>query len=91
MYCLGALEKFAGMPSEQVRKIGVEIAFLGTRGLDVNSPEAKYSLKSLEGNCSGLNLVCYEYVAFKQFAPEQNIGFDLDAEYETALGLFKPR
>jgi len=36
-------------------------------------------------------LVCYEYVAFKQFAPEQNIGFDLSAEYETALKLFKSR
>jgi tetratricopeptide (TPR) repeat protein len=91
MYCLGALEKFAGMPAEQVRKIGVEIAFLGTRGLDVNSPEAKYTLKSLEGNYSGLQLLCLEYVAFRQFAPEQNIGFDLSAEYQAAMNLFKAR
>ena len=91
MYCLSALQKFEKLSSEQVKNIGVEIALLGTRGLDVNSPEAKYSLKSLDGNFSGLNLVCYEYVAFKQFAPKQNIGFDLSAEYETALKLHKSR
>ncbi len=88
MYCLTALEKFEKLPPEQVKQIGFEIAMLGTHGLDVNSPEAKYSLKSLEGNYSGLNLVCYEYVAFKRIAPEQNIGFDLSAEYETAMKLF---
>jgi tetratricopeptide (TPR) repeat protein len=91
MYCLSALEKFEKLSPEQVKAIGVEIALLGRRGLDVNGPEAKYSLKSLEGNYSGLNLVCYEYVAFKQFAPEQNIGFDLRAEYEAALSLYKSR
>jgi len=42
----------------------------------------------MEGTFSGLQLVCYEYAAFKQFAPEQNIGFDLSAEYQTALKLF---
>ena len=88
MYLLGALEKFEKLPRDQVQKIGFEIALLGTRGLDVNSPETKYTLKSLEGNFSGLQLVCIEYAAFKQFAPEQNIGFDLSAEYETALKLF---
>ena len=88
MYLLGALEKFENLSPEQVRQIGFEIAMLGTRGLDVNSPETKYTLKSLEGNFSGLQLVCIEYAAFMQFAPEQNIGFDLSAEYETALKLF---
>ena len=91
MYCLSALEKFEKLSPEQVKQIGFEIAMLGTRGLDVNSPEAKYSLKSLEGNFSGLHLVCLQYVAFKQIAPDQNIGFDLSAEYETALKLFKSR
>jgi tetratricopeptide (TPR) repeat protein len=89
MYCVSALEKFEKLSLEQVRQIGFEIALLGTRGLDTNSPEAKYTLKNLEGNYSGLNLVCYEFVAFKQFAPEQNIGFDLSAEYEAAMKLFK--
>jgi len=29
-----------------------------------------------------------EYAAFKQFAPEQDIGFDLAKEYHMALSLF---
>jgi hypothetical protein len=30
-------------------------------------------------------------VAFKQIAPEQDIGFDVSGEYEQALKLFQPR
>jgi len=30
-----------------------------------------------------------EYVAFKKFAPEQDIGFDLSKEYKSALNLFE--
>jgi len=89
MYLVSALETFEKLPPEQVRQIGFEIALLGTRGLDVNSPEPRYTLKHMDGSFSGLQLVCYEYAAFKQFAPEQNIGFDLRAEFETALKLFK--
>jgi Flp pilus assembly protein TadD len=89
MYLVAALEKFEKLAPEQVRQIGFEIALLGTRGLDVNSPEPRYTLKHMDGSFSGLQLVCYEYAAFKQFAPEQNIGFDLSAEYQTALKLFK--
>jgi len=87
MYLVAALEKFEKLPPEQVRQIGFEIALLGTRGLDVNSPEPRYTLKHMDGSFSGLQLVCYEYAAFKQFAAEQNIGFDLSMEYQTALKL----
>jgi hypothetical protein len=61
---------------------------LATRGLETIDPAAKHTLKNMAGNFSGLQLACYEFVAFKQFAPEQNIGFDLSAEYETAMQLF---
>ena len=88
MYCLGALEKFRSMSLDQVQKIGFEIAILGTRGIDVNNPDSRYTIKSLPGQFSGLHLLCYEYVAFKQFAPDKSIGFDLAAEYEMALSLF---
>jgi tetratricopeptide (TPR) repeat protein len=91
MYCLSALEKFAKLSPEQIKNIGIEIALRGTRGIDVNSPEPQYTLRNMEGSFSGLYLVCLQYVAFKQFAPEQNIGFDLSAEYEAALNLFKSR
>jgi len=88
MYCLGALEKFEKLPIEQVRSIGLEIAILGTRGIDVNNANSRYTLKSLPGEFSGLHLLSLQYVAFKKIAPEQNIGFDLSAEYQTALKLF---
>lgn len=88
MYCLGALEQFEKLSPEEVRNIGVEIAVLGTHGIDVNNPDSRYTLKSLAGEFSGLHLLSLQYVAFKKIAPEQNIGFDLSAEYETALKLF---
>jgi len=88
MYCLGALQDFDKLSLEQVRQIGFEIAMLGTRGLDVNSPEQKYTLRTLDGKFSGLHLVCLQYVAFKKIAPEQNIGFDVSAEYQAAVKLF---
>lgn len=88
MYCVGALEKFASMNLDQVQKIGFEIAMLGTRGIDVNNPTTRYTLKTFPGEFSGLNLLAIEYVAFKKFAPNQDIGFDLNAEYQMALQMF---
>lgn len=89
MYCLGALQKFADMTSDEVQKIGFEIAMLGTRGLDVNDSTPKYTLHSLPGKFSGLHLVSIEYVAFKQLMPAQDIGFDLSKEYRMAISLFE--
>jgi tetratricopeptide (TPR) repeat protein len=89
MYCVGALEMFEAMSVAQVQKIGFEIAMLGTRGIDVNNPESRYSLKSLPGEFSGLHLLSIQYVAFKKIAPAQDIGFDLSVEYQAALKLFE--
>jgi hypothetical protein len=84
MYCLSALEKYAGMPADRVQKIGFEIAILGTRGLDINDPTPRYTMQSMPGKFSGLQLLCHEYVAFQQIAPGKDIGFDLSAEYSSA-------
>ncbi|MCU0797943.1 MAG: hypothetical protein MUF31_18635 [Akkermansiaceae bacterium] len=43
-YCLDALQRFEGLSKTEIQKIAFEIAMLGTRGLDVNSPEQKYTL-----------------------------------------------
>lgn len=87
MYLVGAMERFAKMTPEQVQKLGMEIAVAGMGGLDTNSPAQKYSLKSLPGKFSGLQLVCMMYAAFKVFAPDQDIGFDLIREYAVAQTL----
>ena len=83
-YCLGALERFEGMPKTEVQKITFEIAMLGRRGLDVNDPAQKYSLTSVPGKFSGLQLLCIEYVGFQVVDPSVDIGFDLSAEYAEA-------
>jgi len=87
MYCLGAIERFENLPSSEVQRITFEIATLGRNGLDVNDSAQKYHLQTIEGSFSGLHLVCLMYVGFKQFAPEQDIGFDLSKEYATAKTL----
>jgi len=83
-YCLGALQRFESMPKSEIQKISFEIAMLGTRGLDVNSPEQKYTLNSIPGNFSGLHLLCIEYVGFQIIEPSIDLGFDLSAEYAAA-------
>lgn len=87
-YCLSALQKFSNMLPEEVREISFEIALKGNQGLDINNPEKKYALKSLQGSFSGLQLVSYMYVGFKQIASEQDVGIDLSDEYNMALKIF---
>jgi hypothetical protein len=87
MYCLSAIEKFEKMSEEEVKRIGFEIAMKGRSGFYTNDPTPKYQLKSLPGDFSGLNLVCYMYVAFQSIAPETDIGFDLSKEYAAAKSM----
>jgi tetratricopeptide (TPR) repeat protein len=86
-YCLAALELFKKKTREEIQSIAFEIALKGQSGLDINNPDKKYQLISLRGNFTGLQLVCYMYVGFKQIAPEQDVGIDLSEEYRAALNL----
>jgi len=87
-YCLGALQYFAGKESEEVREVAFEISFKGTQGLDINDPDKKYTLETMEGSFSGLQLVSYMYVGFQIIDSSQDVGIDLSAEYQAALKLF---
>ena len=89
MYLLDGLQKFEKMSRDEIQKIGFEIALMGQRGFDTNSPAQQYRLKSLPGQFSGLNLVCLMYVAFKQIAPQQDMSFDLTKEFEVATAMHK--
>lgn len=84
MYCLGALQKFAKMSQGEVQAVAFEIALLGQRGLEVNNPDSRYTLRSLPGDYSGLHLMSLMYAGFKQLAPDKDISFDLAEEYRTA-------
>jgi hypothetical protein len=88
MYCLAAMEIFAREGSEARQRITFEIALLGRSGLDINDPTPKYSLSGLSGKYSGLQLVSYMYVGFKQIDPCTDTGIDLSKEYEAAKSLF---
>lgn len=87
-HCLAALQHFRGKSAENVRRVAFEIGMMGRQGLDVNDPARKYSLNSMEGPFSGLQLVCYMYVGFKMIDPDLDIGIDLSGEYRQALDLF---
>jgi Flp pilus assembly protein TadD len=91
MYCLGALERFEGMPKQEIQAVGQEIALLGMRGLDINDPSKKYTLRLLPGEFSGLHLVSMMYVAYQQVAPDVDVGIDLAAEYAAAKELYESR
>ena len=84
MYCLSAIKQFDAMKPEQVKQAAFEIATVGTRGLDPNNPDKKYTLRCLPGSFSALQLLSYMFVAFKRVSPETNIGFDLAREFEAA-------
>lgn len=86
-YCLHALNLFEKMGPAETRKIAFEIGMKGRQGLDINTPEKKYTLDSLEGTFTGLQLVSFMYVGFKMIAPEKDIGMDLKEEYKMALKL----
>jgi tetratricopeptide (TPR) repeat protein len=91
MYCLDAIEFFAKASSEKVKEVSFEIAMLGNSGLSINDPEKKYTLKSLEGNFSGSELLCYMFVGFKIIDQSLPPFADLENEYQQALKIYRSR
>jgi tetratricopeptide (TPR) repeat protein len=83
-YCLDALRCFHALGESQTKTITFEIAMLGRGGFDINDAEKKYSLKSLSGKFSGLQLVSMMYVGMKAVAPAADVGIDLSKEYNQA-------
>jgi hypothetical protein len=53
----------------------------------VNDPERKHRLKSMPGEFSSLQLVCYMHAGFQIIAPGTDIGLDLSKEYAMAKGM----
>jgi Tfp pilus assembly protein PilF len=92
MYCLGALERFEGMPLDDVREIALEIGMVGIDGIDYASSEAKYTLRSLPGErFTGLHMLAMMYVGFKKIDPQLNASIDLKDAYETALTMYQSK
>lgn len=89
MYIADALEKFKAVGPRKRQEIALEIALLGQRGLDINDPSPRYSLKTLPGSFSGLHLLAIMYAAFRQIDPTLDSGADFSREYEAAQAFAK--
>jgi len=88
MFMVSALELFEKESESRIREIAFEIALQGRGGFDINNPDKKYTIRSLPGVFTGLQLVSYMYVGFKKIAPDQDVGVDLFQEHKMALQLF---
>lgn len=86
-YMIGAMKRFAELPREQVGRTVMEIAQMGQTGLEINNPRKRYSLDNLDGDFSGLQLLCYMHVGMALFDPGVDCGSGLQREYEIAKGM----
>jgi len=87
LYILGALGIFKGKSTQEVKDISFEIALLGRQGFEINDPTKKFTLRTLPGEFTALQLVSMMYTGFKQFEPSLDIGTDFSEEYGLALKL----
>ena len=66
----------------------MEIAVLGQKGLQVNDPDIRYSLKNMAGEFSGLQLVSIMHTGIRLLDPKADAGTGLDREYEMDMALY---
>lgn len=91
LYCLSAMEKFDKLKREGIQKVTYEIGMKGAEGIDINDPIKRYTLESMQGEFTGLQLICYMYVGFKIIDPAMNTGIDLSREYNSAKEMLRKR
>lgn len=56
--------------------------------MDINNPDIRYTLKSISGDFSGLQLLSYMYVGFGKIDLKMDVGIDFSQEYKMAVSLF---
>ncbi len=86
-YMIDAIKRFNKIPREQVGRVTMEIARLGETGLEINNPKKRYSLTNLDGDFSGLQLLCCMHVGMALFSPKVDCGSGLQREYQIAKGM----
>lgn len=86
-YMMDALDRFAGMSKADVGQTTMEVALLGKQGLRINDPDTRYTLRSMEGEFSALNLLCLMHVGVRSFDPNADTATGLDKEYEVAKAM----
>lgn len=88
-YISGALDLFKNISDSDMKNLIFEIAAKGQTGLDINDSEKKYTIKSLPGKFSGLNLLSIMYAGLKKIDPSIDVGIDFSQEYGIAIDLQK--
>ncbi|SHH18828.1 Flp pilus assembly protein TadD, contains TPR repeats [Flavobacterium micromati] len=88
MFMVDALKYFKDKQAEDIKQTALEIAMLGTMGIDPNKKE--YIIASIAGKrFSGNQVLAYYYVSWAIAMPEQvqHLGLDFKTEYEMAKKL----
>jgi tetratricopeptide (TPR) repeat protein len=86
-YLMDAIQRYAKKRKEEIQTISFDIALKGREGFDINNPDNKYRISSLEGEYTGLQLVCFMYAGFQVIDSSLDIGVDLSKEYQFAKKL----
>ena len=88
MYMANALRRFSEMDVPKIGQITMEVARKGETGLKINDPDFRYQLESMDGDFSGLELLCMMHVGLQKLQPGAESGSGLDKEYEAAVEMF---
>lgn len=90
MFMVDALKYFKDKPLEVIKQTALEIAMLGTMGIDPNKKE--YIISSIaDKRFSGNQVLAYYYVSWAIAMPEQvqHLGLDFKKEFEMAKVICK--
>jgi len=88
-YCLSAIKFIDKLPKSEIRKIGFEIGLKGRSGFDMDDPNKKYHIESLNKDLSGLQAVSWMFVTWKKIDASKSVGIDFQEEYLLAKRLFE--
>jgi tetratricopeptide (TPR) repeat protein len=88
-YMVGALEIFNEITGDHLRVVTSEIALKGQNGFDISNVGRKYTLDSLPGEFTGLQLVSYLYVGCQMINTVVDLSIDLGEEYVMAVKLYQ--
>jgi len=82
-----ALQIYAGLNPEQRQAVLVEVSAIGEKGLPVNRPEVGYTLETLSGSFTALQLACLIEIGARQVLGMADAGFGFEGEVREAARL----
>jgi len=80
-----ALQLYEGLNHEQRKAVLVEVSAIGEKGLPVNQPLLTYTLETLPGNFTALDLACLIEIGARQVLGMGDGGFGFEKEVQEAL------